>query len=282
MRSKRPTVAIIGLGLLGGSLALALKRRKSVHLVGWSPSPRTRRMARQILTVSPDLVTTVRNADVVILGSPSSAVAGLLERILPHLKKDALVMDVASVKEAIVTQTRSIPGAAQHFVPCHPMAGSEKTGVAHADPRLYEGRTILVTPLPGNSSSLVRRAMGFWKGLDAIVHRVDPGSHDRWVAVTSHLPHLVACSLVENYESARRREPQIARAVGRGFRDVTRIAASGSDMWVDIVTMNTAEILKNIGVLRHRLDILDGMLKNGSRAKWKRFFESAARSRMRL
>jgi prephenate dehydrogenase len=282
MSSHKPLVSIIGIGLLGGSLALALRKRGGYRLTGWSPSASTRSRARRFMKVVPDLRSAVREADIVVIGSPSAEVVPLLKRILPLLRPGALVMDMASVKGAVADGARALKGVVGHFVPCHPMAGREKSGVAHAIPGLYKGRNVFFTPYPKTPRALLKRAIDFWKKAGAAPLVMRPSVHDARVAVTSHMPHLVACALMERFASASRRDPGIRTAVGTGFRDVTRIAASSPAMWADIVGMNSGELKTNLSGLRKRLAALEKDLRPGRRARWSRFFARVKAARERL
>src|ERR1041384_2894960 len=146
---KNPKVAIIGVGLLGGSLALALKKR-GARLVGWNHRAASRRKAAKILPVAPSFEKAVQGADVIVLCSHTGNVVAPLRELKPFLMPQTLVMDVSSVKGEVVPQAARVPGMKDHFVPCHPMAGKEKSGVLHADAALYKGRFIFLTPLPGS------------------------------------------------------------------------------------------------------------------------------------
>jgi prephenate dehydrogenase len=282
MARNKPLVSIIGIGLLGGSLALALRRAGGYRLTGWSPSALTRARARKFMPIAPNLPGAVRDADIVVIGAPSGTVVALLRRILPLLKPGALVMDMASVKDPVARGARRLRGAVEHFVPCHPMAGKEKTGVWHADPSLYRGRRIFLVPYPKTPRSLSRRAASLWKSAGGVPTVMRAADHDRRVAVTSHLPHLVACAVTEAYGNAWGRDKRVKEAVGTGFQDVTRIAASGAGMWVDIVEMNAKELRKILSRFRRRLSELEKDLRPGRRARWNRFFAKVRDIREKL
>lgn len=269
---KKTHVTILGVGLLGGSLAAALKRRGGYRLSGWSPSAATRRKARRLMRVADFPEKAVAGADVVVIGAPSAAVVPLLRKILPLVKSSTLVLDMASVKGAVARAAARIPGVSSHFVPCHPMAGKERSGVDHADPDLYRDRLVFLTPLPGTPRPLIRRAVSLWQAAGASVRSMDPRRHDERVALTSHLPHLLACVLTERYGQAIRRDRGLGDAVGTGFRDVTRIAASSPDMWTDIVELNAGPIRRNLAAFRRRLSLLERDLRPGRRTSWHRFF----------
>jgi len=282
MSRKKTLVSIIGIGLLGGSLALALRKRGGFRLVGWSPSASTRRKARRCLEVVPTIEEAVNGAGIVVIGSPSAAVVPVLRRILPALGKDTLVMDMASVKASIVREAARLKDILRHFVPCHPMAGKEKSGVSHADPDLYRDRKVFLTPIPRTPKTLLRRARSFWRQVGAHPIVMDARTHDARVAMTSHTPHLLACALTELYGKALRRDPGIRLAVGTGFRDVTRIAASSPAMWTDIVELNAPEIRRNLSTLKAWIARREKDLRTGRRSGWNRFFSKVKAVRERL
>jgi prephenate dehydrogenase len=279
---KRVKVAIVGVGLLGGSAALALQRLKGFEVVGWNHRPSSRRRAAKIVPVAASLEDAVHGASVVLLSAHSGAVGALLRELLPFLGKDALVLDVSSLKKTLCDEARGIPNLKGRFVPCHPMAGKEKSGPEASDAGLFQGRFVFVTPLPGTPAGNVTRAERFWRAIGAKVLRWDPLAHDRRVALTSHLPHLLACVMMETYGRRVRGDAALRAAVGTGFRDFTRIAAGHPAMWADIMRLNRREVLKALQAYRARLQVLERELVAGNRSKWTRFFDNARDLRERL
>jgi prephenate dehydrogenase len=275
-------VAVIGVGLLGGSVALALQKRPGFDVVGWNHRASSRRRASKIVKVAATLEDAVRGASVVVVCAHSGTVCALIREIQPWLEKDALVLDVSSLKKALADEAVRSPGMADHFVPCHPMAGKEKSGPEAADASLYEGRFVFVTPIPGNSTGLVARAERFWRLVGAKVLRWTPSEHDRRVALTSHVPHLLACVMMELYGQRQKKDGVLEAAVGSGFRDFTRISAGHPVMWADIMRLNASEIGAVLKDFRKRLQAMEKDLKKGRRDKWVRFFENAQSLRERL
>jgi prephenate dehydrogenase len=279
---KKQKVAIIGVGLLGGSLALALKKRKTFQLVGWNHRASSRRKASKLLSVVSTFEKAVQGAEIVVLCSHSGTIFPVLRQMTKLIQPQTLIMDVSSVKGKVVEEANRISGMACHFVPCHPMAGKEKSGPANADPTLYKGRFVFITPMAKNPRGLVQRAIKFWKSVGALPVVLDSKTHDRNVALTSHLPHLLASGLMNTYETHRRRSPALRQAVGSGFRDFTRIAAGNPAMWADIMEMNAAELKSFITQFRRTLAQLEKNLKPGKRFFWLSFFEKARAVRERL
>jgi prephenate dehydrogenase len=270
--ASRKKIAIIGVGLLGGSLALALKK-KGIELVGWNHRPSSRKKASRLLTVVPTLEKAIQGADVILLCSHSSTVLPLLKQIGGLIKSQTLIMDVSSIKGKIVQEAQAVKGLENHFVPCHPMAGKEKSGSGFADARLYQGRTVFITPLMKNPKVLVQKAVQLWKGVGAIPILLKAQTHDQYVALTSHLPHLLASAYVQLYGVQARRSKSLSAAAGSGFKDFTRIAAGNPAMWSDILEMNSKEVIYFLSQYRRQLGQLEKQLRKGSKSFWLSFFE---------
>ncbi|HUO56849.1 MAG TPA: prephenate dehydrogenase [bacterium] len=281
MKPRKPKVAIIGVGLLGGSLALAFKKRGGMSLVGWNHRASSRRKAAKILPVVPTFEKAVQGADVVVLCAHSGSIGPVLNQIAPLLKTGALVMDVSSVKGEVVREAGKIKGMNRFFVPCHPMAGKEKSGPAFADGNLYHDRYVFITPLPGTPPKLIARARKFWEKVGAMTIVIAARTHDRNVALTSHLPHLLASTLMHLYDG-RKNSPNLHQSVGTGFKDFTRIAAGSPAMWADIMKLNATEMKSILSLYRRKLAQLEGQLRKGGRGGWVSFFEKARAARERL
>ncbi|MBA4502498.1 bifunctional prephenate dehydrogenase/3-phosphoshikimate 1-carboxyvinyltransferase [Marinobacterium marinum] len=273
-------VLIIGLGLIGGSLAKALKTRACVgEVVGADRSPDECRLGLQlgvIDRIAEDLSAEVAQADLIVLAVPVKAMEAVLEQIRPYLRMQTLVTDVGSTKGNLVQAARRIfghlPGT---FIPGHPIAGAEKSGVRASDADLFEHHKVILTPLPETDSNATLELARLWQTVGAEVLQMEVGRHDEVLAATSHLPHLLAFSLVDTL--AREEENlDIFRYAAGGFRDFTRIAASDPTMWHDICVANREAILSQIdrytaGVARLRGAIeqgdSEGMLGIFTRAK---------------
>jgi prephenate dehydrogenase len=274
-------VAIIGVGLLGGSIALGLKRKKGFQVVGWNHRASSRKKAARLVKVAHSFEEAVTDAEIILLCAHSSSIGEDLRKITPLAHPNVLIMDISSVKGGIVEGALKVPGIAYHFVPCHPMAGKEKSGPSFAEATLYQGKVIFITPLLKTPSGLIRRARSFWKGLGAVPVLTDPRTHDRAVALTSHLPHLLASAMMVLYgRKGQGAVPQ--KAVGSGFRDFTRIAGGNPSMWRDIVEMNHEEILKALREFKKVIGSMEKNLKKGKGAYWVPFFENAKEQREKL
>lgn len=233
-------LAIVGVGLLGGSVAKAARAGGLARrVVGVGRDTSRLRPALEDGTLdaaTTDLDTGVRKADFVLLAAPVLAIEGLLERVWRAAPEGTVITDVGSTKRNIVRAAERLAAARPlTFVGSHPLAGSEQSGYRAARADLFRGATVVVTPTDRTELAALKRATEFWEALGARVSSLDPETHDRAVAAISHLPHLIACALVDG---AGRVEPSALDLAARGFRDTTRIAAGDPEMWTEIFLAN--------------------------------------------
>ena len=261
-------LGVIGCGLMGGSFALALKRAGLVkQVVGYSKSPSTTDLAKrmgEIDVAAESALLAVSGSDLVLIAVPVSATEATFGAIRHGVKDGMLLMDVGSTKRDVVdTARRMLREQVGSFVPAHPIAGSEQSGVAHADAALFNNRQVILTPLPQTQPELVQKATDLWKALGAKVLRMTPENHDAAFAAVSHLPHLLAFA----YFSAIANQPagrDYLSLAGPGFRDFTRIAASDPAVWRDILLANREEVLKQSQRFRFALDALEHAMVAGN------------------
>jgi len=259
-------LAIVGVGLLGGSVAKAARAgRLARRLVGIGRDAGRLRPALEDGTldaVTTDLAEGVRGADFVLLAAPVLAIEGLLEQVGRAAPIGAVVTDVGSTKRNIVRAAeRLYAGRPLAFVGSHPLAGSEQSGYKVARVDLFQGATVVVTPTETTELAALKRTTEFWEALGARVTSLDPETHDRTVAAISHLPHLVACALVDG---ARRVEPAALELAARGFRDTTRIAAGDPDMWTEIFLANRDALSASVAAFREALADLERVIAAGA------------------
>ncbi|MFX4263674.1 prephenate dehydrogenase/arogenate dehydrogenase family protein [Pelotomaculum propionicicum] len=258
--------AIIGVGLIGGSLGMSLcSRRLAGEVVGAGSRVENLRLAVELGAVnryagSP--AEGVAGADLVIIATPVSATLPVLRDILPYLEPEAVVTDVGSTKSEIVRAAEKILPPGISFVGGHPMAGSEHNGVSGADPYLFENAFYLITPTAATQKEALVKVKKLAVGVGAKVVEIDPERHDLAVAAVSHLPHLLAAALVNTVARMPESESVLPFAAG-GFRDTTRIAAGSPLMWRDIFASNRAQVLKMIHNFRGELDLLERFLQEG-------------------
>lgn len=251
-------LALIGTGLIGGSLALALKQRDLVGEVsGYSRQLQTRLRARELGLIdqpADSVAEAVKDADLVFVATPVRAMDAVFAEMAPALADDALITDGGSVKGMVVEAARRHLSAEQfaRFVPGHPIAGRELSGPDAAVSSLFENHRVILTPLPENPAALVQRAEQLWKAVGAQVESLDVAHHDHVLAATSHLPHVAAFGMVSALARLAERYEVFHYAAG-GFRDFTRIASSDPSMWRDICLTNRDELL---GMIDHYTDEL--------------------------
>jgi prephenate dehydrogenase len=276
-------IALVGVGLLGGSLALAIRARnlaQTVHgYVRRDASVAECEKAGLKNFATRDLLAAVRDADLVILCTPLSQMRGLTEAMLPALKTGVLVSDVGSVKESVIAELEPIVArAGAHFIGAHPMAGGEKMGVASANARLFSDAVCVLTPTKKSNSGAVQVLEEFWHLLGARVLKLTPELHDELVARCSHLPHLVAAGLA-NYilDAVHPKEQPLLCA--NGFRDTTRIASGSPEMWRDIAMSNRGQLGRALNVFIEDLKKLQAALERNDAAGMEKFFVTAKQRR---
>lgn len=260
-------VAILGLGLMGGSLGLAIKARGLPwRVAGYTRTPArgrqaVRRGAVDELHAHP--AEAVEGADLVVVCAPILAVPALVRECRARLARGAVVTDVGSTKAFLEAEVpAALAGTGAVFVGSHPMAGSEKQGIEAARPDLYEGAVVLVTPSRATPAGPAQRVRGFWRKLGARVTTMDAREHDRIVARTSHLPHMAASLLVLTAARAGRTD-RIGTFCGTGFADTTRVAEGSPEVWDDIVRTNRANVAEELRAYRLQLDKLIQLLDDG-------------------
>jgi len=258
-------LSLVGLGLLGGSVAKAargLRLADEIVAVGrdrerLEPALRDGMVDR----VTTDLAHGVGSADFCLLATPVATLAALLPAVWAALPADAVLTDVGSTKAAIVRAAERLgEGRPLAFVGSHPMAGSEQAGYRVSRPDLFRGATVILTPTERTDSHAVKRVGAFWEALGGRLVTLDPLTHDRATAAISHLPHLVADALVD---AVVRMDPRFFEVAGRGFKDTTRIAASDARVWREIFQENRAGLTEALGAFRAALDHLEALLAAG-------------------
>ena len=279
MRFER--VAVVGVGLIGGSFALALKAAKLCgHVVGVGRSAANLQLARERGIVD-SIASGIGDADLVLLATPVAQFPPLLAALAPQLKPSAIVTDAGSTKRDVVAAARAAlgPKSAQ-FVPAHPIAGAEKSGAAAASAELFRGKRVVVAPLAENPAAAVRAVEEAWTACGARVSRMSAEEHDAVFAAVSHLPHLLAYALVHEFAGRGDSARLFGYAAG-GFRDFTRIASSHPEMWRDICVANRVPLLAELDRYAAKLQALRPLLERGDGAALERLFAEARAARGR-
>lgn len=276
-------VVIFGVGLIGGSFALALRKANAVQeVVGFGRSAETLKQARQfglIDRIGDDVASEVGDADLILLATPVAQMAEIFAQIAPHLGADTLITDGGSTKGDVVAAARRHLGAKiAQFVPAHPIAGAELSGPAAALAELYLGKKVVLTPLPETSAAAVARVRSAWETCGALVSELTPEQHDEVFAAVSHLPHLLAFALVHDIAQRDDKDLLLSFAAS-GFRDFTRIAASSPEMWRDICMANREALMKELQQYANELYGLFQALEHRDAARLEEVFAEARKVR---
>ena len=273
-------LAVIGVGLIGGSFALALKKAKQVsHVVGVGRNAANLKVALErgiIDSIAPDAAAAARDADLVMVAAP----VGQYEKVFASLAPTkALITDAGSTKRDVIAAARKALGKRiARFIPSHPIAGAEKSGAAAANAELYRGKRVVLTPLPENRRPAVEQVESAWKACGANVSRMDPEEHDAVLATVSHLPHVLAYALVYGVAKRNNSEQLFSFAAG-GFRDFTRIASSHPEMWRDICLANRDRVLQELKSYANELGSIRKLIQKGDAAALEKVFTVARDAR---
>jgi prephenate dehydrogenase len=278
-------VAVIGVGLIGGSFALALKAVGACTQVvgaGRNNTNLDAALARGVIDVAAqDVAHAARGADLVLIATPVAQFADVFAALAPELSPHALVTDAGSTKRDVVAAARACLGAKiAQFVPAHPIAGAERSGVAAAMADLFRDKRVVLAPLPENAPEAIARVEAAWQACGAKVTRMPPEEHDAVFAAVSHLPHLLAFALVHDL-AARSNSAQLFGFAAGGFRDFTRIASSHPEMWRDICLANRDALQAELDRYRAQLDSIRAMLAAGDAAGLEAVFARARDARGR-
>ncbi|MBC7649795.1 MAG: prephenate dehydrogenase/arogenate dehydrogenase family protein [Vitreoscilla sp.] len=276
-------LGLIGCGLMGGSFALALKRAGLVkRVVGYSKSPSTTERARQMGVIdveAPSALLAVSGADIVLLAVPVSATEATFKAIRHLVTPNTLIMDVGSTKRDVVDAARRVlRDQVGCFVPAHPIAGKEVSGVEHADANLYTGKQVILTPIERTFTAQLSKATSLWTALGCHVVQMSPQAHDAAYAAVSHLPHLIAFALINSISGQPHGADYLSLA-GPGFRDFTRIAASDPKVWRDILVTNREELLAQSKIFQQTLQSLEKLINNSDGDSLERLIELASDTR---
>ncbi len=276
-------LAIVGVGLIGGSLALALREAGLVRQVVGTGRRRASLERALTLGVIDEIAASpeeaVRGADLVLLAIPVGAMAALMQEIAPHLAEDAVLTDAGSTKQDVIAAARAALGARiGQFVPGHPIAGAERNGVSAARPDLFRDKDVILTPLPENPVTAVEQVAAMWRGCGAKLEYMNEEQHDRIFAAVSHVPHFAAFALMEELAGREQRE-LFYRHAGTGFRDFTRIAASHPEMWRDIALANREAILAELDAYIAKLGEIRVLVERGDGPALEALLERASLAR---
>ncbi|MBA2548483.1 MAG: prephenate dehydrogenase/arogenate dehydrogenase family protein [Burkholderiaceae bacterium] len=276
-------LALIGVGLIGGSFARAVRAAGRVNrIVGFDTQPEALQRALE-LGVIDDIAFSaahaVANTDLVMIATPVGGIRAVLREIAPHLRSAAIITDVGSTKTGVIEAARAeLAGVFERFVPAHPIAGSERSGLEYSHSALFRGAVCIITPSADADLNALRQVESLWNDIGCTVEQMSSEEHDRVFAAVSHLPHLLAFALVAQIASDKDAERKFAFA-GAGFRDFTRIAASSPSMWSDICISNRSAISSELRTHRELLTELQRAIDEGDAESLRRIFQQAATAR---
>jgi prephenate dehydrogenase len=278
-------VAVVGVGLIGGSFALALKSARACgEVVGAGRGAANLKLALEhgiIDAIAPDAAAAAAGADLVLVAAPVAQFTPIFAAIAPALKPGALVTDAGSTKRDVIAAARAALGAKiAQFVPAHPVAGAERSGASAASAELFRGRRVVLTPLAENPALAVQAIEEVWNACGARVSRMDAAEHDAVLAAVSHLPHLLAYALVHEV-AGRENSAQLFGFAAGGFRDFTRIASSHPEMWRDICVANRDRLLGELDRYVAKLRALRPLVEGGDGAALEKLFSEARAARQR-
>jgi len=277
-------MAVIGVGLIGGSLARACRGGLAARVVGLDADPinLNRAIGLGLVDEVGDLPTGVAGADLVVVAVPVGALPEVVRAAAPHLAPGCIVTDVGSVKGDLVAEVeREIPPG-RTYVPAHPIAGTERSGPEAASAGLFRGSLCVLTPTSRTPEAALTKVMRLWEGVGSRVVRMDPFRHDQIFALVSHLPHVVAYALIGTVLNGADGGEEVLRFSGGGLRDFTRIAASHPVMWRDILVRNREEVLDSIARFRKVLERIEGMIRTQDTVRLVEEFQRAKEAREQL
>jgi cyclohexadieny/prephenate dehydrogenase len=261
-------VALIGVGLIGSSMAHAMRRGGlAAHIAGYAPKSSTFEKAKRAgfaNSLHQELEPVVRDADLVVLATPVGTFGTLAKEFAPFLKSGSILSDVGSVKTAVVRDVGPHVPEGVHFIPAHPIAGTEQSGPEAGFAELFDGRWCILTPPPGTDVAALETLKDFWRRCGSDVEVMDPKHHDLVLAITSHLPHLIAYNIVGTADDLEAvTESEVIKYSAGGFRDFTRIAASDPTMWRDVFLNNREAVLEVLGRFSEDLSVLQRAIRWG-------------------
>lgn len=277
-------LVIIGVGLIGGSFAMALRKADAVrHIVGVGRSRENMQRALEqgvIDEIAENMASALENADLILLAMPVGQTEVIMTKLAPHLQADTIVTDAGSTKLDVVTAARNhLKENLKNFVPGHPIAGAEQSGVRAAQHDLYTGKHVILTPLKETRIDAIEKTSILWQACGAKVSQMQVEAHDEILAATSHLPHILAFALMHHLHQSTDNPENLLRFVGSGFRDFTRIASSSPEMWRDICLANRKALLKQMAKYQDELQSLQAILNNGDGEALEKVFSQAREMR---
>ncbi len=274
-------ICIIGVGLIGGSFAAGLKKFKQVNqIIGFGRRASSLIKAQELGVIdeySLEIAEALKGVDLVLLATPVNSVKAILELIKPHITERMIITDVGSTKVSVIEIAKQVFGQMpENFIPAHPIAGKEQSGVEAAQADLFNHKRLIMTPEKNANSRSIDAVRALWQGVGAKVEIMDADKHDDLLAMTSHLPHMLAFSLIDYLMSSN---PDACRYAAGGFKDFSRIASSDAVMWRDICINNPEKIVKHIEGYQQSLSNLANLIKHNQPEALEKLFSDAKSAR---
>ncbi len=274
-------ICIIGVGLIGGSFAVGLKKANKVDMVvGFGRNENNLIKAQELGVIdkfSLDIAQALNGVDLVLIATPVNSFKAILEMIKPHINEQMIISDVGSTKASIVKIAKEVFGEIpQNFIPAHPIAGKEQSGVEAADANLFQNKRLIITPEKNTNIDSIVIISDLWESVGAKVEIMDIEKHDDLLAMTSHLPHMLAFSLMDYLMNSN---PDACHYAAGGFKDFSRIASSDAVMWRDICINNPEQIVKHIEGYQQGLDKISNLIKTNQPEALEQLFRDAKSAR---
>jgi prephenate dehydrogenase len=274
-------ICIIGVGLIGGSFAAGLKQSNQVHtIVGYGRNEANLIKAQELMVIdeySLDISEALKDVDLVLIATPVNSFKAILEMIKPYITEQVIVTDVGSTKASVINIAKQVFGhMPKNFIPAHPIAGKEQSGVEAAQADLFNNKRVIITPEDNSNALSVSAVSALWQSVGAKVEIMDADKHDDLLAMTSHLPHMLAFSLMDYLMSSN---PDACHYAAGGFKDFSRIASSDAVMWRDICINNPDQIIKHIEGYQESLSSIAHLIKNNQPEELEKLFSDAKSAR---
>ncbi|MEM7008691.1 MAG: prephenate dehydrogenase/arogenate dehydrogenase family protein [Thermodesulfobacteriota bacterium] len=278
-------ITIIGLGLIGGSLARALKESGQVEIVvGIDTNEDTLKYAFDNGVIdegAPEINEVIEHSEIVVVATYVGTIFESAKKAFEVASQGAIITDVGSVKSSVVNGIEQHLPEHLHFVPAHPIAGTENSGISSSDPGLFKDKRCIITPTPKTNPRAVDKVRKMWELAGSQVYEMDPGTHDHIFAVVSHLPHVVAYSLINSVLSSKDSD-KLLEFAGGGLKDYTRVSASSPEMWTEIFKANKEQLLNAISLFKDSLDKIEGAIRDEDFEKLRAELEKAAQAKRNL
>ena len=274
-------ICIIGVGLIGGSFAAGLKQSNQVNtIVGYGRNKANLIKAQELMVIdeySLDISEALKDVDLVLIATPVNSFKAILEMIKPYITEQVIVTDVGSTKASVINIAKQVFGhMPKNFIPAHPIAGKEQSGVEAAQADLFNNKRVIITPEDNSNALSVSVVSALWQSVGAKVEVMDADKHDDLLAMTSHLPHMLAFSLMDYLMSSN---PDACHYAAGGFKDFSRIASSDAVMWRDICINNPDQIIKHIEGYQESLSSIAHLIKNNQPEELEKLFSDAKSAR---